>query len=88
MCGWHSNQLSFWMNDDACTSFPTLYFDVFVDTFFLVHMKQGIVKGLCREVAEDGGFAWKLMVQKPPAMFNATQAAPHDVPNKKNAKGF
>ena len=29
-------QLSFWVSDNPCYTFPTLYFDVFVDTFFLV----------------------------------------------------
>ncbi len=29
-------QLSFWSNDDPCNPFPTLYIDIFVDTFFMV----------------------------------------------------
>ncbi len=29
-------QICFWNYDDPCNNFPTLYFDVFVDSFFLV----------------------------------------------------
>ena len=29
-------QLSFWANRDPCDPFPTLYFDLVVDTYFLV----------------------------------------------------
>jgi hypothetical protein len=29
-------QLSFWMRDDPCDPFPTLYTDAVVDTYFLV----------------------------------------------------
>ncbi len=29
-------QLSFWMRDDPCDPFPTLYSDAVVDTYFLV----------------------------------------------------
>ena len=29
-------QLCLWSYDDPCNIFPTLYFDVFVDSFFLV----------------------------------------------------
>ena len=29
-------QLSFWMRDDPCDPFPTLYSDALVDTYFLV----------------------------------------------------
>ncbi len=29
-------QLSFWITDDLCNPFPTLYSDVFVDTYFMV----------------------------------------------------
>jgi hypothetical protein len=29
-------QLCLWTYDDPCEKFPTLYFDVIVDTFFLV----------------------------------------------------
>ena len=31
-------QLSFWEQIDICTAQPTLYFDVFVDSFFLVSL--------------------------------------------------
>ena len=30
-------QLCMWNYDDPCNMFPTLYFDVFVDIFFMVH---------------------------------------------------
>jgi hypothetical protein len=30
-------QLSFWDREDPCNPFPTLYIDIFVDSFFLVH---------------------------------------------------
>ncbi len=29
-------QLSFWITDDLCNPFPTLYSDIFVDSYFLV----------------------------------------------------
>lgn len=29
-------QICLWNYDDPCNKFPSLYFDVFVDTFFLV----------------------------------------------------
>ena len=29
-------QICMWNYDDPCNMFPTLYFDVFVDSFFLV----------------------------------------------------
>jgi hypothetical protein len=29
-------QICFWTYDDPCNNFPTLFFDVFVDSFFLV----------------------------------------------------
>jgi hypothetical protein len=29
-------QLSFWITDDLCNPFPTLYSDIVVDTYFLV----------------------------------------------------
>ncbi len=29
-------QLSIWNNDDPCNPFPTLYIDLFVDSFFMV----------------------------------------------------
>ncbi len=29
-------QLSFWDREDPCNPFPTLYIDIFVDTFFMV----------------------------------------------------
>ena len=29
-------QLSFWITDDLCNPFPTLYSDVLVDTYFMV----------------------------------------------------
>jgi hypothetical protein len=29
-------QICLWNYEDACNAFPTLYFDVFVDSFFLV----------------------------------------------------
>jgi hypothetical protein len=29
-------QICFWSYDDPCNNFPTLFFDVFVDSFFLV----------------------------------------------------
>ena len=33
-------QLSFWVTDDPCYTFPTLFFDVIVDSFFLVRVRQ------------------------------------------------
>ncbi len=33
-------QICLWNYDDACNAFPTLYFDVFVDAFFLVRCTQ------------------------------------------------
>ncbi len=29
-------QICLWTNDDPCTIFPTLFFDVIVDVFFMV----------------------------------------------------
>ena len=29
-------QLSFWDREDPCNPFPTLYIDIFVDSFFIV----------------------------------------------------
>jgi hypothetical protein len=48
--GWLACQLSFWLSDDVCSSFPTLYFDVFVDTFFLVRtsMLAVLLRRKCR----------------------------------------
>ena len=31
-------QICMWNYDDPCNMFPTLYFDVFVDIFFMVHI--------------------------------------------------
>ena len=42
-------QLSFWVSDNPCYTFPTLYFDVFVDTFFLVRPQQRPLRNVfCR----------------------------------------
>ena len=35
-------QLSFWITDDLCNPFPTLYSDILVDTYFMVR-----ARGLC-----------------------------------------
>jgi hypothetical protein len=35
-------QLSFWVNDNPCYTFPTLYCDIFVDSFFLVSSTRHI----------------------------------------------
>ena len=32
----HDTQICLWDYDDPCNKFPTLYFDVLVDCFFLV----------------------------------------------------
>ena len=36
-------QICFWSYDDACNKFPTLYFDVYVDAFFVV--RSGVHTG-------------------------------------------
>jgi hypothetical protein len=33
-------QLSFWITDDLCNPFPTLYSDVLVDTYFMVRFRS------------------------------------------------
>ena len=35
-------QICMWNYDDPCNMFPTLYFDVFVDIFFMVHISCAI----------------------------------------------
>ncbi len=34
-------QICFWSYDDPCNKFPTLYFDVYVDAFFVVRGRVG-----------------------------------------------
>jgi hypothetical protein len=34
-------QLSFWITDDLCNPFPTLYSDALVDTYFIVRSCVG-----------------------------------------------
>jgi hypothetical protein len=45
-------QICLWTYDDPCNKFPTLFFDVFVDCFFLVRQPPGVAqrirKGLKR----------------------------------------
>jgi hypothetical protein len=33
-------QICMWNYEDPCNKFPTLYFDVFVDAFFLVRTRE------------------------------------------------
>ena len=40
-------QLSFWEPIDICTARPTLYFDVLVDTFFLVSFSSEFHRACC-----------------------------------------
>ncbi len=36
-------QLCMWTYDDPCNRFPTLYFDILVDTFFMVRSDAPVV---------------------------------------------
>ncbi len=40
-------QLSFWITDDVCDPFPTLYTDVVVDVYFLVRWRRRMASRVC-----------------------------------------
>jgi hypothetical protein len=54
-------QLSFWRDEDVCDPFPTLYFDVIIDTFFLVWSNNSGFLLMCNALYEDYLFILNLM---------------------------
>ncbi len=47
-------QLSFWITDDLCNPFPTLYSDVVVDTYFMVRLRGPAALGRPEAPPPDG----------------------------------